>query len=331
MGVTGYTGAETVQCLARHRNARITSLSVRSEEPVKYPSVYPAMGKVVDLECSKINIDDISDKCDVVFLALPHTVSMEYAGTLVERGKKVIDLSADYRLPADVYEKWFGTAHIDKAHLSRAVYGLPELNRDKIRGASFVANPGCYPTSVALALLPIAGILAAKGVEPIIDSKSGTTGAGKKNQANLMFSEVQDNFRCYKANDHQHIPEIESVLSCAAGRDLKVHFTPHLLPIRRGIMSTIYIPHAGFPPAEELHKMYSEKYAKEPFVRVSPPGEFPEIAHVANTNFCDIGIKVARGLIIIVSVLDNLLKGASGQAVENMNIMCGFDEKEGLV
>lgn len=331
VGATGYTGEELVNCLFKHPEAEITSLSALVDKPAAFSSIFPRFGGKVSLTCKNLDVEEVSAKCDVVFLALPHTVSMKFAPQFLEKGKRVIDLSADYRLPADIYEKWYKTKHADGKNLSKAVYGLPELKRDEIKNASLVANPGCYPTSVILGLLPIAKMLSKAGLEPVVDAKSGATGAGRKELVALSFGEVDENLKCYKANEHQHIPEMEHVLGQAAGKKVQVNFIPHLLPVRKGIMSTIYVQHKGLPGEGELRKLYEGYYKDEPFVRVRPAGELPQILDVAETNFCDIGIKVSRGVVVIVSVIDNLLKGASGQAVQNMNIMCGLDEKAGLL
>ncbi|MBU0571908.1 MAG: N-acetyl-gamma-glutamyl-phosphate reductase [Candidatus Omnitrophica bacterium] len=330
VGATGYTGCELVECLYRHPEVEIVSLSALVDKPEAFSAMFPKFGKKVDVVCKNLDIDEISGACDIVFLALPHTVSMKVAPKFLERGRKVIDLSADYRLPADVYEKWYGTKHIDEENLSKAVYGLPELNRDSIKTSVFVANPGCYPTSVILALLPMAKMLSAFGIAPIVDSKSGATGAGRKAAIPLCFGEIDENIKCYKPNAHQHMPEMEHVLRAVAGGDVKVNFIPHLMPIRRGIMSTIYVQAKDLPGADKLRKLYAEYYSKEHFVRVAQPDSLPQVSDVAGTNFCDIGIKVSGGLVTIVSVIDNLLKGASGQAVQNMNIMYGTPEKMGL-
>ncbi len=331
VGATGYTGEELVECLYRHPEVEIASLSALVDRPAAFSAMFPKFGNKVDMVCKNLDINEVAGACDVVFLALPHTVSMKFAPQFLKKGKKVIDLSADYRLPADVYEKWYGVEHVDKENLTKAVYGLPELNRDSIKSSVFVANPGCYPTSVILALLPVAKMLSASGIAPIVDSKSGATGAGRKAAIPLCFGEVDENIKCYKPNAHQHMPEMEHVLRVAAEGDIKVNFIPHLMPIRRGIMSTIYLPAKDLPGADELHKLYADFYGKEHFIRVTSPDNLPQVLDVAETNFCDIGIKVSGGLVTIVSVIDNLLKGASGQAVQNMNIMCNFDEKMGLL
>ncbi len=331
VGATGYTGEELVNCLLKNPGVEITSLSALVDKPAEYSVMFPKFGKKVSLICKDLDIDEVSAGCDLVFLALPHTVSMKFAPRFLEKGKKVIDLSADYRLPSDIYEKWYKTGHQDIGNLAKAVYGLPELNRDKIKGASLVANPGCYPTSVILALLPVVKELSKAGIEPVVDAKSGATGAGRRALLSLSFGEVDENLRCYKPNEHQHMPEMEYILSQVAGKAVQVNFTPHLLPVRKGIMSTIYIRHEGLPDEKKIHDLYKDYYDKEPFVRVRPLGELPEMLDVVETNFCDIGLKVSRGMVTVVSVIDNLLKGASGQAVQNMNIMCGCDETAGLL
>ena len=331
VGATGYTGEELIEVLLRNPEVEITSLSRRMDNEAKFSDLYPRFAKKISLICRKLDVNDVAEKSDIVFLALPHTSSMQVAPEFLKKGKRIIDLSADYRLPADTYEKWYGTPHTDKENLGAAVYGLPELNRELIKKALLVSNPGCYPTSVILALLPIVKLLADNGLEVISDSKSGTTGAGRKAMMPLSFSEVDENFKCYKPNEHQHMPEMEHVLSTAATSAIKVNFVPHLLPLRRGILSTIYVRHEGLPSETEIHDKYVKAYSNEPFVRVRPLGQMPEIQDVAGSNFCDVGIKVAGGMLVIVSVIDNLLKGASGQAVQNMNLMFGLDEKLGLI
>ncbi len=330
IGVTGYTGQELVGVLSNNPLVELSCITSRTEAGKKFSELYPKFGKKVPLVCENMDIKAISDKCDIVFLSLPHTVSMDIVPQFLENGKKVIDLSADYRLPADVYEKWYDKSHTDAGNIGKAVYGLPELNRDKIREADLIANPGCYPTSVILGLLPVGKIVAGAGVSVIVDAKSGITGAGRKAAIPFSFGEVDENFKSYKANEHQHIPEMESMLSTAVSGDIKVHFTPHLLPVKRGIFSTIYVQGNDLPQKGEIRSVYEKFYKDEPFVRVRALGDMPELGDVVGTNFCDIGIKSARGILIIVSVIDNLLKGAGGQAVQNMNIMLGLDERAGL-
>ena len=275
-------------------------------------------------------MDDVISKCDLIFLALPHKVSMQFAPIFLKSGKKVIDLSADYRLPADIYKKWYGMEHKDKADIKKAVYGLPEANRAHIKKADLIANPGCYPTSVILPGMPLLkeGIVDTKSI--IADSKSGVTGAGRKALLSIIFSEVNENLKCYKPNVHQHKPEIDQELSKAAGKDMEIVFTPHLIPMNRGILSTIYFTLKKEMSTKTLLSIYKKFYKNEPFVRILD-NALPQIKDVVNTNFCDIGLSVKGKKLIVVSCIDNLLKGAAGQAVQNMNIMCGLDEKKGLI
>lgn len=331
VGATGYTGEELIECLVRHPEVEITCISALVEKEIPFSELYPRFGKKISLVCKNLDVEEVSAKSDLVFLALPHTVSMKIAPKFLNSGKKVIDLSADYRLPAGVYEKWYKAKHTDMENIASSVYGLPEVNRADLKNTNLVANPGCYPTSVILGLLPIVKMLPKPGTRVIVDSKSGVTGAGRKALIPLSFGEVDENFKCYKANEHQHMPEMEHILSGLAGADINVNFIPHLLPIRRGILSTIYVQCKGLGSENEVYEIYEKRFKDEPFLRVSPLGQMPEIKDVARTNFCDIGIKRSGEMLIIVSVIDNLLKGASGQAVQNMNIMFGLDERAGLL
>jgi N-acetyl-gamma-glutamyl-phosphate reductase len=331
VGATGYTGEEIVAALLKNPGVEIASLTGLVEKEAPFSELFPKFAKKVSIVCKNLDVEEVAANSDLVFLALPHTVSMKVAPQFLKKGKKVIDLSADYRLPPETYEEWYGAKHADKGNIPQAVYGLPELNRDKIKQAQLVANPGCYPTSVILPLLPIIKNVAEAGLTVIVDSKTGATGAGRKASIPLSFGEIDENLKCYKANEHQHMPEMEHILSAAAGKDVKINFAPHLLPVRRGIMSTIYIPHDGLPDIKDIQKLYADYYKDEPFVRVSRPGYMPQLLDAVETNFCDIGIKSAGGMLIIVSVIDNLMKGAGGQAVQNMNIMLGLDETAGLL
>jgi len=331
VGATGYTGEEIVSALLRNPGVEITALTGLVEKEALFSELYPRFAKKISLVCRNLDVEDVAAKTDLVFLALPHTVSMKMAPQFLEKGKKVIDLSADYRLPPEVYKEWYKEEHSDKGNIEKAVYGLPELNRSKIKKALLIANPGCYPTSVILPLLPIMEKVVQAGSAVIVDSKTGATGAGRKASVALSFGEIDENLKCYKANEHQHMPEMEHILSVASGKDVKINFVPHLLPVKRGIMSTIYIPHKDLPDINDLHKLFADYYKDEPFVRIAQPGYMPQLLDVVETNFCDIGIKSAGGMLIIVSVIDNLMKGASGQAVQNMNIMLGVDETARLV
>ena len=329
VGATGYTGEEIVEVLLRNKEVEITSLTALVDKEMPFSEMYPKFDKKTSLICKNLDIDEVAKTSDLVFLALPHTVSMQIAPEFFKKGKRVIDLSADYRLPQDVYEKWYATKHTDVGNLDAAVYGLPELNAEKIKDANLIANPGCFPTSVILGLLPIAKETAGKDI--IIDAKTGVTGAGRKALIPLVFGEVDEDLKCYKANEHQHMPEMEYILSEAASAGVKVNFVPHLLPVKRGIFSTMYIKNENMPDIEEIYKKYTDCYENKPFVRVRKLGDMPQLKDVVGSNFCDIGIKSAGGMILIVTCIDNLLKGASGQAVQNMNIMYGLDETLGLV
>jgi len=334
IGATGHTGEELIDVLLKHPNVRITGLYNTSNEPQVISEVFPRFKGRIDAVCKKADIKEIAGKCDLVFLALPHTVSMKFAPRLLAAGKRVIDLSADYRLnsPA-VYEKFYNTAHTDKVHLKDAVYGLPEIHRQKIKKAKLVANPGCYPTAAILALAPAVALNLIDTDTIIIDAKSGVSGAGKKLSRDFLFSEVNEDFRAYKVDIHQHMPEISQALTKLALKKVGVTFVPHLLPIDRGILETIY---AKKSPSRKAFKskgmldVYKKFYKNEPFVRIRKEGEFPRIKDVAGTNFCDIGIRAEGEKVIIISAIDNLLKGAGGQAAQNMNIMYGFPEKMGL-
>ena len=336
VGVTGYTGQELVRILLKHPKARISGLFSRSSHGKSAKEIFPEFASKLNLVCEKTDIKNISSKCDLVFLALPHTSSMNLAPQLIKAGIRVIDLSADYRLKdSRTYAKFYDVKHIDSIGLKKSVYGLPELNRDKIKNARLLANPGCYPTA---ALLGVAPLIASKAVDLssiIIDAKSGFSGAGKKFAENFLLTGAREDFKAYKVGVHQHTPEINQELSGLSGSRINVVFVPHLLPIHRGILETIYLKKKprgkGIGKGKDLIELYKKFYKKEPFVRIKAEGFMPRIKDVTNTNFCDIGIKDSGDNIIVVSVIDNLLKGASGQAVQNMNIMYGFPESAGLL
>ena len=329
VGATGYAGEEVIKILIGHRHVKITELSavIDKEEPLS--SLLPVFKGKLDLVCKKPNAE-MAKNVDLVFLGLPHKVSMEIAPAFLNAGKLVVDLSADYRLDPKIYEKWYGTAHKDTANLARAVYGLPELYYDEIKKAKLLANPGCYPTSIILGVAPMLAEGAIDRSSIIADSKSGVTGAGRKADISLNFSEVNENLKAYKVNDHQHKPEINLILSRVAGKEIDIVFTPHLIPMNRGILSTIYMKLEKPLDTPAVLELYKKFYSGKPFVRVSDEGKLPQIRDIVGTNYCDIGLKVTGKTLIVVSCIDNLKKGAAGQAVQNMNIMCGFDETEGL-
>jgi len=331
VGATGYTGELIVKILSGHKKAKVSYLSavIEKEEPISV--IFPSLRGRIDLICKKPDTEEAIKEVDLIFLALPHRVSMEAAPKFLKAGKKVIDLSADYRLKPDVYKVWYGTEHKDKENLPKAVYGLPEIYSETIKKANLIANPGCYPTGIILAATPLLKESAVETSFMIADSKSGVTGAGRKPDIALSFGEVNENLKCYKANEHQHKPEINRILSEVTGKDVDIIFTPHLIPMSRGILSTIYLRLKKKMDTKATVELYKKFYAGKKFVRVYDEGKFPQIRDVVDSNYCDIGVKISGDTAIIVSCIDNLKKGAAGQAVQNMNIMNGFDETEGLV
>ncbi|RKY30628.1 MAG: N-acetyl-gamma-glutamyl-phosphate reductase [Candidatus Omnitrophota bacterium] len=335
VGATGYAGEELIGVLLRHPNVRITYLCAKIDKAKPISEIFPKFKGKIDLVCKLPQIYEILNKSELLFLALPHTVSMKFAPQLLKAGKRVIDLSADYRLKQlNIYEKYYKCRHTDRAGIQDSVYGLPELYRAKIKKAKLIANPGCYPTGAILALAPLAAFNLADLNSIIIDAKSGVTGAGRKANFETFFSELNEDFKAYKVNKHQHMPEINQEISKLAGRKIQVTFVPHLLPLNRGILSTIYVKRSHKVTGAEGHKLtnlYKKFYKKEPFVRIREDAKLPQLKDVVGTNFCDIGIVEESDKIIIICALDNLMKGASGQAVQNMNIMYGFPEHMGLI
>ncbi len=332
VGVSGYTGKEVFALLLKHPKVRVTYVAANNTQGAM-GEIYPEFLNRTSLVCQKFDIKEAAAKCDLIFLALPHTESMHVAPALLKAGLKVIDLSADYRLKnIKTYENWYGHKHADAGNLKKAIYGLPELFRAKIKKASFIANPGCYPTAAILGLAPL--VSTRDDIQSIVvDAKSGVSGAGRKASVALLSAEINENFKAYKVLSHQHSPEINQYLSQLSGKSVGVHFVAHLLPINRGILDTIYVQLAKPITATQLHTLYKKFYKIEPFVRLLPLGSQPEIKNVVYTNFCDIGLAVSpdKKMVVITSAIDNLVKGAAGQAVQNMNIMCGFNEVEGLI
>lgn len=333
VGASGYTGVELIRILHAHPEAAVTCVTSEQSAGKKISAVFPSLRGRCDLELVNLEPVSIAHKADFIFTALPHKAAMEVVPTFLEMGKSVVDLSADYRLknPAD-YAAWY-EPHMNPEYLATAVYGLPEVRRDEVAEAGLIANPGCYPTSIILGLAPALkrGLVEVSSI--IADSKSGVSGAGRSAKVDNLFCEVNDGFKAYGVGGvHRHIPEIEQELSLLAGERLKISFTPHLIPMDRGIVSTIYAEPKTPISAAELHRVYADFYAGEPFVRVLACGEFPSTSHVRGSNFCDLGVTVDNrtGRIVIVSAIDNLVKGASGQAVQNMNLMNGFPETMGL-
>ena len=332
LGATGYAGIELVRLLTNHPGVSIEILGSQSFDGQSISDVYPNFKGVLDKKCEKVDVNAVA-KCDVAFTALPHGASKEVIPSIIEKGVKVIDLSGDFRYDdIEVYEKWYGQKHSSPELLKESVYGMPELYRDKIKSARLIGNPGCYTTCSILGAYPLlkSGIGSSENI--IIDAKSGVTGAGRGLTQQVHFCECTENMKAYKVATHRHTSEIEQELSHASDKPVMVSFTPHLIPVKRGILSTIYINLNKKQTTEELTELYKDFYKDEFFIRVKDAGKLPESKHVAGSNFVDIGVVADERLnrAVVVSSLDNIVKGAAGQAVQNMNIMFGLDEKTAL-
>ena len=333
IGASGYGGAELIRLLINHPHFELNKMYSSSKDHVPISEEYPHLYEITDLELNKINPDLIAEEADVVFLAVPSGASATLVPELLKNDVKVVDLSGDFRLknPED-YKNWYKKTPADSSYLKQAVYGLTEWNREAIQSAHLLSNPGCYPTAALLGLAPVVRENWIDVRQIVIDAKSGVSGAGRGLSLNVHFSEMNDNFRIYKVNAHQHIPEIEQQLQLWNDASGPITFSTHLLPITRGIMATIYAPLAKETTSEQVYELYEETYKNETFIRVRPLGTFPSVKETAGSNFCDIGIDVDErtNRLTIVSVIDNLMKGAAGQAVQNANLMFGFDETSGL-
>ncbi len=331
VGATGYGGIELIRLLHNHPEVKKIAVFSSSQEGKTMAESYPHVSEIIDETLEDINVEHLKHH-DVVFLSTPPGVSADLTGQLVP-GTKVIDLSGDLRLKdASVYEKWYGRSSAETSLLEKAVYGLTEWRKEEIEKTDLLANPGCYPTAVLLGLAPLVKEGAIDANQVIIDAKSGTTGAGRSLNAITHFSEMNDNFKVYKVNEHKHTPEIEQELSGWMQENATVTFTPHLVPMTRGIMATMYAPlHKGWTE-QNVKEIYDKAYSDKTFVRVRKSGTYPFTKEVYGTNYCDIGVTVDErtGRITVVSVIDNLVKGASGQAVQNMNVMFGLPEETGL-
>jgi N-acetyl-gamma-glutamyl-phosphate reductase len=335
VGSTGYGGVELIRLLASHPLAEVTSVISSSSAGTPITEGYPHLIGISEELLDDVDPAGIKAKADVVFLATPAGVAAKLAPGLLQAGLKIIDLSGDFRLkqPA-VYEQWYKKPAADEAFLQKAVFGLAEIYGENVKGADFISNPGCYPTATLLGLVPAvkAGLIDPATI--IIDAKSGVSGAGRGASLGTHYSELNENFKAYKLNQHQHIPEIEMVLSDAAGKPVISTFSTHLVPMTRGIMSTMYasITSDASVSNADFIKLYREFYQDKPFVRVRPEGQLPATKEVWGSNYCDIGFAVDErtGRVTIVSVIDNLVKGAAGQAIQNLNLMMGWDETLGL-
>lgn len=332
LGATGYAGIELVRLLSNHPETEIKILGSQTFAGQGIDEVYRNFKHILDVKCTELDLDKVGE-CDVVFTALPHGASKDVIPALIDKGVKVIDLSGDFRYDdINVYEKWYGQKHSSPELLAESVYGMPELYRGKIRTARLIGNPGCYTTCSILGTVPLlkSGLAETKNI--IVDAKSGVTGAGRGLSLANSFCECTENMKAYKVATHRHTSEIEQEFSKAAGEEVIISFTPHLIPLKRGILATIYVNLKNQSSAEELTEMYREFYKDEFFVRVRGVGDLPETKYVAGSNFVDIGVCYDERLqrAVIISALDNIVKGAAGQAVQNMNIMFGLDETTGL-
>lgn len=331
-GASGYTGFELLRILCSHPSVRVTLITSRQQKGQRIDEFYPALKRHCALVFEDTDPEKLAESSDLVFTALPHQASMDIVPGLLARGVRVVDLSADYRLrDPEIYEKWY-SEHKTPELLREAVYGLAELYREKIRTARLVANPGCYPTSVILATAPVLsrGLIDPESI--IADSKSGVSGAGRGVSLDLHFCEVNEGFRAYKVAEHRHTPEIEQELSVLAGRPVVINFTPHLVPMSRGILSTVYSSLKPGIGAEDVEEAFRDYYSDELFVRLCNRDQLPVSLQVRGSNYCDLGWRIDERTrrLIVISVIDNLTRGASGQAVCNMNIMCGLPEDTGI-
>jgi N-acetyl-gamma-glutamyl-phosphate reductase len=332
VGATGYTGVELLRLLVQHPEVEVTVLTSQKYAGVPIDQVFPSLTGRLQIKCEELTIDRISQKVDFIFTAVPHKTAMETVPLFYQKGKRVVDLSADFRFKdPEVYERWY-QKHTCVDLLPESVYGLPELHREEIKNAKIVGNPGCYPTGALIGLIPLIkdGMISYENI--VIDSKSGVSGAGRDVVLGSLFCEVNEGVKAYKIFDHRHLPEIEQELGQLAQKKIIVTFVPHLIPMDRGILTTIYVKLNKKMKTEDVLNTFQEYYRGEPFIRIYPKGKIPNTKDVRGSNYCDIGVIVNesdnRG--VVVTAIDNLVKGASGQAVQNMNIMLGYPETMGL-
>ena len=330
VGATGYTGLELIKILLRHPDVELTQLTSRDESNPKLAAVHPGLRDQLDLKFSTLDIDSFTSSVDCAFCCLPHAASAEIISRILEKGTKVVDFSADYRLSdVETFESWYNVTHPDPERVGAVPYGLPELFREQIKPAQLVANPGCFPTS---ALIPLAPLFQAQLLENspiIVDSKTGLSGAGRKTNLKFHFPECNENVAAYAVGTHRHMPEIDQIVARFAKAEISTVFTPHIIPMDRGILSTIYARAVGDKSVDDLMNHLYKFYENEPFVRITD--QLPGTKEVANTNFCDVSIRQTGDTLVIVSALDNLVKGASGAAVQNFNLMHGLSETTALL
>ena len=332
VGATGYTGVELLRLLLLHPDVEVTALTSQKYAGVPIDQVFPSLMGRLQIKCEELTIDRISQRTDFVFTAVPHKTAMETVPLFYQKGKRVVDLSADFRIKdPEVYERWY-QKHTCVDLLPESVYGLPELHREEIKNAKIVGNPGCYPTGALIGLIPLIkdGMISYENI--VIDSKSGVSGAGRDVVLGSLFCEVNEGVKAYKIFDHRHLPEIEQELSQLAQKKITVTFVPHLIPMDRGILTTLYVKLNKKMKSEDVLSTFQEYYRGEPFIRVYRKGKIPNTKDVRGSNYCDIGVIVneSDSRAVIVTAIDNLVKGASGEAVQNMNIMLGYPETMGL-
>jgi len=334
VGGTGYTGVELLRLLAQHEDSEVVAITSRAEAGRRVDDLFPNLRGHYELAFAEPDVNLLA-ACDVVFFATPHNVAMHLVPELLEAGTRVIDLSADYRIrDAQLWSQWYGEPHASPALLPEAVYGLPEVNREQIVQASLVACPGCYPTAIQLGFIPLleAGLIDTDNL--VASAASGASGAGRQAKIDNLLSEVSGSFKAYGVGGHRHLPEIEQGLSLISGADVAMTFVPHLLPMVRGIHATLFarLKQPGRKGIEELQHLFEQRYQDEPFVDVLPSGTFPQTRTVKGANHCQLSIAIPqqRDTVVVMSTIDNLVKGASGQALQNMNIMLGLPENRGL-
>ncbi len=330
IGPTGYTAYEGIRILLRHPHAEITALASRREPQPAIADIFPPLRKMIDLRCEPIDAEAIARKADVALMCLPHKVAMQSVPCFLAAGMKVVDLSADYRLKdAADYQQWYEHPHGDARNLAAAVFGLPEYYREQVRSAQLVANPGCYPTASTSRYRPVRQARLVEPQDLIVSAASGVSGAGKDAKPQHHFPERNETFEAYGVGTHRHMIEIQRTLEAIGGEPMNLTFVPHLVPMHRGILATIFLKPKQPMTAEEALAVLEEQYKNEPFIRVRK--DLPGTKDVALTNFCDITVRVAAGKLVVISAIDNLIKGASGQAIQNMNLQFGLPETAGLL
>ncbi len=329
IGASGYTGAESIEILLRHEQAELVYLSALPEECGRVDEIFGRFKGRCDMQVEPLDMAKLAELADVALCCLPHKVSMGFVPKMLEAGVKVIDFSADYRLTdVAVYEKYYGVKHTDVLNLTKAAFGLPELFREKIKGVDLVANPGCFPTGAVLAIAPLLKNNFVETETIIVNAVTGITGAGKNPSAKFHYPNMNENIFAYGIGTHRHMPEMEQIASEVAGSEVKILFQPHAGPFDRGILSSVYCKPTSDMTSEQLMKLYRDFYADEPFVQVCNAS--PNVKDVAGTNYCHVFPAMVKGTFVCFSAIDNLIKGASGQAIQNMNLIFGLDETLGL-